>query len=233
MGRDTAAMLASRGAHVIVSSRDIEACQASADFIRGSGGEATALAVDVTSAESVDALHATIGERFGRLDMAFNNAGKILGFGAIEASDPSGFEDAFRLNAGGVYHALRAQIPLMKAAGGGAIVVNAALSGVRGVPGIGVYSAAKSAAIMLARVAAVEAGPSGVRVNAIAPGYVGTEAWMSKLGDQADTLSQKVPLRRIGQGTEVAEAVTWLLSDQASYVNGVVLPIDGGLDAVF
>lgn len=233
MGRDTARELAARGAHTVVSSRDIGACRDLADAIMAAGGAATALPVDIQSADSVGQLMASIDAKFGRLDMAFNNAGKILGFGALEASDPEGFDEAMRLNAGGVYRALRAQIPLMKKSGGGAIVINAALSGIRGVPGIGAYSAAKSAAIMLARIAAVEAGPANIRVNAIAPGYIATDAWVAKLGDQAETLAARVPLRRIGQGAEVADAVCWLLSAQASYINGVVLPVDGGLDAVF
>tara|TARA_R110000787_G_scaffold8094_1_gene27041 strand:- start:402 stop:1157 length:756 start_codon:yes stop_codon:yes gene_type:complete len=233
MGRDTARQLAARGAHTVVSSRDIGACGDVADAIAAAGGAATALPVDIQSADSLAALMTSIEAAFGRLDMAFNNAGKILGFGALEAADPEGFDDAMRLNAGGVYRALSAQIPLMKKSGGGAIVINAALAGMRGIPGIGAYSAAKSAAIMLARIAAVEAGPANIRVNAIAPGYIATEAWMAKLGGEAETLAARVPLGRIGQGAEVADAVCWLLSAQASYINGVVLPIDGGLDAVF
>lgn len=229
IGRDTARLMAARGAQVALASRELAACQQVAREIAEQGGEAEAYQVDSTSADSSAGLVAAVDSRFGRLDMAFNNAGKILGFGMLQDADPAGFDAAMQLNAGGVFHALRAQIPLMVNSGGGSIVINSAASGIRGIATIGLYSAAKSAAIMLAQVAAQEAGPQGVRVNAIAPGYIGTDAWVAKLGDQRDALAQRVPLRRIGDGEEVARTVAWPLSDEASYVNGAVIPVDGGL----
>jgi len=229
MGRDTARLLAERGGTVILSSRRQDVCTALADEIRDGGGRAAAFAADVTDAEQCMALAAFIERDYGRLDCAFNNAGKILGFGLLHEAEPAGFAEAMAVNAGGAFHTLRSQIPLMIKGGGGSIVINSARSGIKGIPTIGLYSAAKAAAIMLAQVAAAEGGPHGIRVNAIAPGYVGTEAWMAKLGDQAETLAATVPLKRLGTGRDVAATVAFLLSDEATYLTGMVVPIDGGM----
>ena len=141
------------------------------------------------------------------------------------------FAATVALNMGGVFNALSAVVPALKRAGGGALVINAAVSGLRGAAGIGAYSAAKAGAIMLAKVAAQEAGPFGVRINVIAPGFIGTDAWMAKLGPQQEALARGVPLRRIGRGDEIAATIAWLMSDASSYVNGAVIPIDGGMTA--
>jgi NAD(P)-dependent dehydrogenase (short-subunit alcohol dehydrogenase family) len=229
IGRATALALGRAGAIVVVSSRRLAECERVAAEIAAAGGTASAAAADVTQFDAMERLVADVLALHGRLDGAFNNAGRILGVGALHETDPAGFRAAFDLNAGGVFNALRTQLPPMIRAGRGAIVVNTALSGLRPRATIGLYSAAKAAAVQLACVAAQEAAPHGVRVNAIAPGYVGSEAWFAKLGPQAPALAAGVPQRRIGRPDEVADAVVWLLSDRASYVNGAVLPIDGGL----
>lgn len=231
IGRETAELLAQRGATVVVSSRDGEACTEVAKRIEERGGRAVARGADVTSPDDCFDLVEFVQSRFGRLDGAFNNAGQILGAGPLQEITLQDFEAAMRVNAGGVFNTLRAQLPVMTEAGRGAIVINSALSGVRAAPAIGAYSAAKAAAITLGRVAAKEAGAHGVRVNVIAPGYIGTDAWMSMLGDQVETLSLNVPLARIAKPLEVAETVSWLLSDAAGYVNGAIIPIDGGMSA--
>ena len=229
MGRDTAVLLGRRGATVIVAARRQQACEETAEMVRAAGGRAVSVVADATDAEQCQAVVDFIEKDHDSLDAAFNNAGKILAIGTLADADPAAFVDTMMANAGSAFHGLRAQIPLMARSGGGAIVINAATSGLRGQPPIGVYSAAKAAAINLARVAAKEAGPAGIRVNVVAPGYVATDAWMTKLGDQADALAATVPLRRIGAGADVAETVAWLLSDAAGYINGTVVTVDGGL----
>jgi NAD(P)-dependent dehydrogenase (short-subunit alcohol dehydrogenase family) len=229
IGRATALALGRAGATVVVSSRRGPEIEAVAREIVAAGGIASAAVADVTSFEQMERLVATVLDRHGQLDGAFNNAGKIAGIGALHEADPAGFRAAFDLNAGGVFNTLRTQLPAMYRAGRGSIVVNAALSGLRGRTPIGLYSAAKAAAIHLALVAAQEAGPHGVRVNAIAPGYVGSDAWLAMLGPQRAVLAERVPQHRIGEPGEVADVVTWLLGDASSYVNGTVIPIDGGL----
>lgn len=229
IGRATALAVGRAGAAVVVSARRGPEIERVASEIVAAGGSASAVVADVTSFEQMERLVATVLERHGRLDGAFNNAGKIAGIGSLHEADPAGFRAAFDLNAGGVFNTLRTQLPAMYRGGRGSIVVNAALSGVRGRTPIGLYSAAKAAAIHLALVAAQEAGEHGVRVNAIAPGYVGSDAWLAMLGPQREALAARVPQKRIGTPDEVADVVTWLLGDASSYVNGVVMPVDGGL----
>lgn len=229
IGRATALAVGRAGATVVVSSRRGPEIERVASEIVAAGGQASAVVADVTSFEQMERLVASVLDRHGRLDGAFNNAGKIAGIGGLHEVDPAGFRAAFDLNAGGVFNTLRTQLPAMYRGARGSIVVNAALSGVRGRTPIGLYSAAKSAAIHLALVAAQEAGEHGVRVNAIAPGYVGSDAWLAMLGPQREALAARVPQRRIGTPDEVADVVTWLLGDASSYVTGTVLPIDGGL----
>ncbi len=229
MGRDTARLLAARGGTVIVASRRQDACDELAAEIRDAGGRAQGFAADVTDYAQCAALAQFIERDFGRLDCAFNNAGKILGFGALHEADPAAFADTMAVNAAGVFHTLRSQIPLLRESGGGSVVINSARSGIKGIPTIGIYSAAKAAAIILAQTAAAENGPHGIRVNVIAPGYIATDAWMAKLGDQAEALAATVPLKRLGTGSDVAETVAFLLSDAAAYLTGLVVPIDGGM----
>lgn len=228
MGRDTAHALAAQGWRVAVASRDLVACERVAGDI---GASAAAFEVDVVDHASVQCCVAAVEARYGRLDAALANAGKILGAGPLDALSPEEFAATVALNMGGVFNALSAVVPALKRAGGGALVINAAVSGLRGAAGIGAYSAAKAGAIMLAKVAAQEAGPFGVRINVIAPGFIGTDAWMAKLGPQQEALARGVPLRRIGRGDEIAATIAWLMSDASSYVNGAVIPIDGGMTA--
>jgi NAD(P)-dependent dehydrogenase (short-subunit alcohol dehydrogenase family) len=229
IGRATATRLAALGMRVMVASRRLDACEAVAAELWAAGGTAEAAACDMTRLEDVRAVVAETAVRFGGVDAAFVNAGKILGAGPLHEADPVAVRAAFDLNALGVFHALRELLAHMLPRGRGAIVVNSALGGLRGRPMLGAYAAAKAAAVMLAEVAAQEAGPRGVRVNAIAPGYVGTDAWHAKLGSDAPRLAATVPVQRIGAPEEVADVVAWLLSDAAAYVNGAVIPVDGGL----
>lgn len=232
IGRATARLLANRGASMIVVSRDLDACNAVAQTITADGGRCTAMRADATDAEQVAELFAQIRTDFGGIHGAFNNAGKILGFGKLTDASPAAFDETMRLNTGSVFFALHHELALMRETGGGSIVINAALAGVKALPAIGVYGAAKAAAIHLGQVAAREAGQDAIRVNTIAPGYIGTDAWMAKLASQAEALSKDVPLGRIGEDREVAEVVAWLLGDASSYVSGAVIPVDGGLGTV-
>jgi NAD(P)-dependent dehydrogenase (short-subunit alcohol dehydrogenase family) len=229
IGRAATLAIGRAGATVVVSARRAEECERAAAEIVAAGGRAEARAADVTDYAQMQQLVDGVLARHGRLDGAFNNAGRILGYGELHEAPVDGFRAAFDLNAGGVFNTLRTQLPALYRTGAGSIVVNTALSGLRGRASLGLYSAAKAAALQLALVAAQEAGPRGVRVNVLAPGYVGSDAWYAKLGAQAAGLARGVPLRRIGRPEEVASAVVWLLGEGASYVNGAVLPIDGGL----
>jgi len=228
IGRDVAMQLGENGYIVAVGSRNLAACEAVAATI---GGDSAAFVVDAADHASVSTMIGQVESRYGRIDAAFANAGKILGVGALDSISPADFAAAVALNMGGAFNAISAVVPALKRAGGGSLVINSARSGLRGVAGIGAYSAAKAGAIMLAQVAAAEAGAAGVRVNVVAPGYIATDAWMAKLGDQHDALAATVPLGTIGTSRDVADVVCWLMSDRSAYVTGAVVPVDGGTTA--
>jgi NAD(P)-dependent dehydrogenase (short-subunit alcohol dehydrogenase family) len=228
IGRATAELLARRGTRLLLSARDAARCAEAVEAL-APRTEVHGCPGDMSSAADMARVVAEAERRLGAIDLAFINAGKILGAGRLQEVDLDGARAAFELNALGVLNVLRAVLPHMTAAQRGVIVINSALSALRPRPLLGAYAAAKAAAITLAEAAALEAGPHGVRVNVVAPGYIGSAAWLAKLGEQADSLAQSVPLRRIGTPAEVAQVVAWLLSDASSYVNGAVVPVDGGL----
>jgi NAD(P)-dependent dehydrogenase (short-subunit alcohol dehydrogenase family) len=183
----------------------------------------------VTQEKEVERLVATAVDRYGRLDVAFNNAGFQERRAPLEQQDSAVYDQVFDTNVRAVHLCLRHQLPVMFARGQGRIVVNTSVSGVRNPNlGLSLYSASKAAAISLVRSAAMEAAPRGVRINAIAPGRVVTDMMLrSGVGDVA-SVAAGLPLRRMGTPEEVAEAAVWLLSDAASYVVGHVLAADGG-----
>jgi len=229
IGRASALALARKGAHVVIAARDREAGEAVVDEIAAEGGRASFIRTDVASSDDLAALHEAILARHGRLDIAFDNAGFQERRAPLVEQTGAVFDQVFDTNVKAVFECLRLQIPMMVAAGGGAIVVNASVSGLRNPnPGFSVYSASKAAVISLVRSAAMEVAEQGVRINLVAPGRVKTEMMLSsKVMDMA-AVAAGLPIRRMGEPEEVAEAVTWLASDAASFVVGHVLCVDGG-----
>jgi NAD(P)-dependent dehydrogenase (short-subunit alcohol dehydrogenase family) len=230
IGRATALKMAEEGAAVVLIAgrREAEIEQAAAEC-QSLGSQGLAIRTDVTREDDVARLVEIAVERYGRLDVAFNNAGFQEKRAPIEEQGNPVYDDVFDANVRSVFLCLRHQLPVMFAQGRGRIVVNASVSGVRNPnPGLSLYSASKAAVISLVHSAAMEAAPRGVRINAIAPGRVVTDMMLrSGVGDMA-SVAAGLPLRRMGKAEEVAEAVVWLLSDAASYVVGHVLAADGG-----
>ncbi|WP_315787045.1 MULTISPECIES: glucose 1-dehydrogenase [unclassified Bradyrhizobium] len=230
IGRATAVKLAAEGAQaVVVAGRREAALADTAARCRSLGAEALVVKADVTQEADVVHLVRSVMDRYGRLDAAFNNAGFQERRAPIEQQGDGVYADVFDGNVRSVFLCLRAQLPIMYARGHGRIVINASVSGVRN-PNVGLalYSASKAAVISLTRSAALEAAPRGVRINAIAPGRVVTDMMLrAGVGDIA-TVAAGLPLRRMGQPDDIAEAVLWLLSDASSYVVGHVLAADGG-----
>ena len=183
----------------------------------------------MTREDDVARLVQTALDRYGRLDVAFNNAGFQERRAPLEQQGSNVYDDVFDANVRSVFLCLRAQLVAMFARGQGRIVVNASVSGVRNPnAGLALYSASKAAVISLTRSAAMEAAPRGVRINAIAPGRVVTDMMLrSGVGDMA-AVAAGLPLKRMGQPEEVAEAVVWLASDASAYIVGHVLAADGG-----
>jgi NAD(P)-dependent dehydrogenase (short-subunit alcohol dehydrogenase family) len=230
IGRAAALKMAAEGAAavVIAGRREAEIESAAADC-RTLGAQALAVRTDVTQEADVERLVRTTVERYGRLDIALNNAGFQERRAPIEQQGAGVYDDVFDANVRSVFLCLRHQLPVMFAHGEGRIVINASVSGIRNPnPGLSLYSASKAAVISLMRSAAMEAAPRGVRINAIAPGRVVTDMMLrSGVGDMS-SVAASLPLRRMGTPEDVAEAVVWLLSGDSSYVVGHVLAADGG-----
>ena len=230
IGRAAALQMAEEGAAavVIAGRREVE-IEAAAAACRTLGAQALAVRTDVTQEDEVARLVGTTLQHYGRLDAAFNNAGFQERRAPLEAQHNAVYDEVFDANVRSVFLCLRHQLPVMFAQGQGRIVINASVSGLRNPnPGLSLYSASKAAVISLMRSAAMEAAPRGVGINAIAPGRVITDMMLrSGVGDMS-SVAAGLPLRRMGQPEEVAEAVIWLLSGAASYVVGHVLAADGG-----
>jgi NAD(P)-dependent dehydrogenase (short-subunit alcohol dehydrogenase family) len=230
IGRAAALKMAREGAAaVVIAGRREAEIESTAAECRALGAASLALRTDVTREDEVERLIATVVERHHGLDVAFNNAGFQERRAPLEAQRNEVYDDVFDTNVRSIFLCLRHQLPVMFARGQGRIVVNASVSGIRNPnSGLSLYSASKAAVISLTRSAAMETAPRGVRINAIAPGRVITDMMMrSGVGDLS-SVAAGLPLRRMGNAEEVAEAVVWLLSDAASYVVGHVLAADGG-----
>ncbi|MGF6416310.1 SDR family NAD(P)-dependent oxidoreductase [Paraburkholderia sp. MM5482-R1] len=229
MGRAAALALAREGAIVVLAGRGEEKLATVRDEIRRAGGRAEIRSADVSRREDNEALVAFVESRFGRLDFAFNNAGGHADFKPIDQTPVEESEWVIDLNFKGVYYGVKYQVEAMLRAGGGAIVNNASIFGLRGMNGIAHYVASKHAVVGLTRAVAKEYAGSGIRINAVCPGATETPNYMRSTDGDVHLLDDMIPMRRIGQPHEVADAVLWLLSDKAAYVTGTTLSVDGGM----
>ena len=233
IGESAARLFAREGANLLITARRLPELQRVAAAIEAEGGEVVAVQADTTDAHQLqEAVEAAVG-RWGRLDGALNNAGRVQGGGRLADVADDTFDAVLDVNFKGVWLAMRAEITAMLAADapGGSIVNVASIGGTFGAPGQSVYGATKAAVIAMSRTAAAEYGGDGIRVNAIAPGATMTDmmaGWQQRDPSIIDHLSSLAALGRVGQPEEVAEAAAWLLSDRASYVTGPTLGVDGG-----
>ena len=230
IGRATAMKLASEGARVIVNDINPETAESTANEIRVAGGSADAHPADVRQRAAVDALIDGTVARHGQLDVLHNNAGGGTTVPMLELSDEAYLHD-IALNQHSVFFGIRAALRVMVPRGRGSIISTASAAGLGAVPGLAAYGSAKAAVIMLTRCAAVEYASSGVRINAIAPGSMGTPAfamWLDSMPVGLAGYEAQIPQNRLGRPDEIADAAAWLASDESSYVNGAVIPVDGG-----
>jgi NAD(P)-dependent dehydrogenase (short-subunit alcohol dehydrogenase family) len=229
IGAVAARALAEAGAAVALAARDEAALTAGAEQIAAAGGRALAVPTDVTDAASIEGLVARTIDAYGRLDAAFNNAGDAghLPTPLAEVSIDE-FDSALAVGLRGVFLSMKCEIPAMLRGGGGAIVNMSSTAGIEAVAGLAGYVSSKHGVIGLTKAAALDYADHGIRVNAVAPGPILTHR-LRQAGEEAQRQAAlAMPMRRLGRAEEVAAAVVWLCSDDASYVTGATLPIDGG-----
>jgi len=228
IGAATARAFARAGAAVVLASRDEKALNALAGEIRTSAAHVLVVPTDMGDERQVERLVARILENFGRLDVAFNNAGSGHFPAPLADLEISDFDAAIRVNLRGTLIAMKHEIPPMLARGGGAIINMSSTAGLQGVRGMGAYAAAKHGVIGATRSAALDYAGKGIRINAVAPGPILNERMSSLPPERREQIERAVPLGRMGTPDDVAAAVVWLASESAAFVTGTVVSVDGG-----
>ena len=231
IGRATVLAMSGAGARVAIADVTPAAGAQLVEQITGQGGEAMYVDTDVTRASAVDALFDAVLARWGRIDCAFNNAGvSDEPLFTIDASEEN-FDRVSAVNLKGVWLCMRRELKEMVRTGGGSIVNTASVAGLVGWRGAAAYSASKHGVIGLTKSAALEYARNGVRVNAVCPGVIDTPMGASatqSVGKVHDMMLAKHPQGRFGEPEEVARAVLWLCSEDASFTTGHALTVDGG-----
>lgn len=232
IGAATAERFAEEGARVVICGRRQEPLDEVVARIRAAGGQAEAVVADVSDEAAFTAALADCARRHGRLDILVNNA-MAYTWGPIEAMSSADWQANFSTSVDGTFWGTRSAMQLMKEKGG-AIINLSSICGTLGTPWMAGYSAAKAAVINFSRAAAAEGAAHGIRVNVVIPAVVETPATAGMLSDPAAKANTEklIPMGRVGQARELANAILFLASDEASYVTGAALPVDGGRSAV-
>lgn len=241
IGRETALAFAEEGAKVVVvTGRNVAGGEATVKAIRDAGGEASFVQCDVSKEEQVRAMVEKTVEIYGRLDCAFNNAGvgpdgvRIPFYGLTELPVEV-WDNTMEVNARGAFLCMKHEIPAMLKTGGGAIVNTASVGGLRMAPGFGAYGPSKAAVIAVTRTAALEFARQGIRANVVCPGpTLGTELMKNSMesGSSAsagDDNGPPIPMGKMGQTADIANAVLWLCSEKSGHVTGHAMSVDGGM----
>ena len=229
LGRAAAFAMAREGAAVVVTGREPEAGDAMVAEIRDLGGRAVFETVDVVKEDAIIRMVARALSEYGQLDIAYNNAGIESPACPVHEVDLAAVKAACDVNLFSILACMKHEIPAMLDAGGGAIVNATSVWGLNAGPERSTYIAAKHAISGLTKTAALELAKKNIRVNAIAPGPILTPMMLRDWNGDVDKAALGVPMGRVGEADEVAEAVVWLCSERASYITGHVLPIDGGM----
>jgi NAD(P)-dependent dehydrogenase (short-subunit alcohol dehydrogenase family) len=234
IGKSTAMLLAGKGIKVVISGRREAVGQKAIEEIRAQGGDAAFIAADVDNETQVSQMIGFAVKKYGRLDLAVNNAGISNETKTIGDSDPAKFQAMLQTNVMGVYLCMKYEIQQMLKNGGGSIVNLASIAGLNGIPYAGPYAATKHAVVGLTKSGALDYATQNIRINAVAPGAIKTDIIAGSIAqgqyDEA-TISAMHPMARMGNPEEIAHGIAWLLSDEASFVTGHILNIDGGFQA--
>jgi len=235
IGKATALAFGREGAKVMAADIDAASAQATAEQIKAAGGQAEFLQVDVSVAADVGRMVTTTVERLGRLDVMVNNAGVFFQVPVVLVPEEQ-WDWLMSINLRGVYLGCKHAVPQMIRQGKGAIVNTASIAGLRGFGGYGTYGAAKGGVVQLTKALAVEVARVGVRVNCVCPGIIETamlDQGVAEMGLDRTAFIQLAgaahPMGRIGRPEEVAAAILFLASDDASFITGIALSVDGGL----
>jgi NAD(P)-dependent dehydrogenase (short-subunit alcohol dehydrogenase family) len=241
IGQVTAQAFAREGVKVIVATdANIRGAEETIRLIKDNGGEATFVKCDVSKAREVEAMVSKAVESYGSLDYAFNNAGigpdgKRIPVFPIADCPEEIWDRMLDVNLKGMWLCMKYEIRQMLQQRRGVIVNTSSVGAIRPIPGFGPYGASKSGLIVLTKTAALEGAPFGIRVNVICPGLTArtqlAENISSTNPEEKEQMLKMVPMGRMGEPEEMAEAVIWLCSDSASFITGHVMPIDGGLSA--
>jgi NAD(P)-dependent dehydrogenase (short-subunit alcohol dehydrogenase family) len=231
LGRATAVRFAELGAHVVVAGRTAVPGEETVAEINAAGAEGLFVQCDVADPADVERLVASTVKRFGRLDFAYNNAGVSQQPALLDDLDEDEWDRVIGINLTGVFLCMKYELRQLVAQGEGGAIVNASsAAGMKAFNRISAYTASKFAVIGLSREVARDYGTSGIRVNVVSPSTIDSPMLRAN-PDTAERLRHGTPIGRLGEATEVAEAVVWLCSDGASYVTGAVLPVDGAMTA--
>jgi NAD(P)-dependent dehydrogenase (short-subunit alcohol dehydrogenase family) len=229
LGRATAIAMAREGAAVVVTGRDPAEGEATVAEIRELGGRAVFETVDVVDEDAITRMVARALGDYGRLDIAYNNAGIESPACPIQEIDLAAVKSAYDVNLFSILLSMKHEIPAMLESGGGAIVNATSVWGLNAGAGRSSYISAKHAISGLTKTAALELATQNIRVNAVAPGPILTPMLLRDWQGDVEKAAAGVPMGRVGAPGEVAEAVVWLCSERASFITGHVLPIDGGM----
>jgi NAD(P)-dependent dehydrogenase (short-subunit alcohol dehydrogenase family) len=231
IGRATALAFAAEGARVVIANRTAETGESAVSEIQSAGGKALWIETDVTLADQVNRMVEQTVERYGRLDVAFNNAGSGGGGGLLAEMDDTAWEATLLGYLTSTFYCMRAELRQMLSQGAGAIVNNSSVDGKRAFTMEPAYSAAKHGVLGLTKSTALQYATQGIRINAVCPGWIRTppiERMMARDPNNESLMLDHQPIGRLGEAEEVAAAVVWLCSDKASFITGIALDVDGG-----
>ncbi|MFQ6607140.1 MAG: 3-oxoacyl-ACP reductase FabG [Fidelibacterota bacterium] len=228
IGQATAVRFADEGSKVIVAEYNADTGEAVTTQINKSGGEALFVQVDIAHPESVKAMVSQVMTTFDHLDVLVNNAG-VIKDNTLQKMTEEEFDRVLSVNLRGTYNCTQAAAEIMREQGSGVILNAASVVALYGNYGQTNYVASKAGIIGMTKVWARELGKDGIRVNAVAPGFIATDMTAGIPDSVLEMMMKKVPLRRMGEAEEVASVYAWLASDDASYVTGAVISVDGGV----